>query len=792
MKLPFSLLKSFLQTELPIQTLAETLTLLGIEVDHIENEKPSFASVIVAEVKECSPHPSADKLQVTQVFDGKQTRQVVCGAPNCRAGLKVALASPGAVLLGKDGKIFRIEEAKLRGVVSQGMLCSADELTLPGSSEGILELPQDMELGTDLALTLWDPVFELSLTPNLGHCFSAYGIARELSAALQIPLHTPSVKIREQGNERVENNLSVQLETPHCQRYMGRWIENVKIEPSPFWMQQILLAAGMNPINNAVDIGNYILLKWGQPLHMFDADQIEGPLVITESSQSEKLLGLDGIERELPEGTLINRDSKKILAAVGIMGADNSAVSLNTRRIFIESAVFDPIRIRKSSRKMGLRTESSQHFEKGVDPIHCETALDEASYWLEELASGKVLQGKIDLQQGSLEPKKICCRVEKINRLLGIELSQTEMEGIFHRLKFKTRIHDQKIHVEVPLFRTDISEEIDLVEEIARIYGYNNIPKQSARCTTSKLGQDPIYLFENELRNASAALGLQEFLNADLISPKLAEWAKNFSQAQVKLLRTIHSKSEEYSILRPTLLPGLLSSAKHNLDRKNNSLSAFEIGRIYFLQEETPCEIPMISILLTGKKGPDHWSHKNREVDFYDLKGIVENLLSDLQIPSLLFRPSHHLSFHPGRQADLYFEQQRIGSLGEIHPSLLEKAGIEQRVLFAELNIQSLMPLQKKDRKMNPLPQFPSSERDWTVTLPLDTQIETLFSKIRTSKMALLESVELIDLYYPETSGQKNATFRFTYRDPYKTISFEEVEKAHHQLLEEIGSALTS
>jgi len=775
MKLPLSLLKSFLIADLSIQKIAETLTLLGIEVDHIFHEKPPFAKVVAADVTACAPHPNADRLQVAQVSDGQKTYQVVCGGTNCRAGIRVPFALPGAVLTGEDGKIFRIEETKLRGVLSSGMICSAEELHLSGGAPGtIMELPSDIEVGKDLVPLLWDPVLELSLTPNLGHCFSALGIARELSAALQIPLHHPHLSVSH-GKTKVQEKIDVSVEADLCKRYMGRWCDGVHIGPSPLWLQQLLLAAGMKPISNAVDLANYMLLKWGQPMHVFDGEKIEGNKIrVITTAAAGKFLGLDQVEREVPKGTLVIADGSQPLALAGIIGGAGSAVSNSTTQIFLECAVFDPLTIRKTARAISLRTESAQRFERGVDPVGCAAALEEACYWLTELTGGTLASGAIDLKQGSFAPKKVPYRTERINSLLGLKLSQSEIEGIFHRLGFKTNSNE----AEIPLFRSDISEEIDLVEEVARIYGYNHIPKNATRCTTSQLPHDPIYLFEKSVRTGCIQLGLQEFLNADLIGPALAHLFAT------PLLKTLHSKSEEYSLLRASLLPGLLQSAKHNFDHKTFSFGAFEIGRIHLAQEE----LTMVALLLTGNSSPSHWSGGgSRPYDFYDLKGALENLLTHLNLPTPSFSASDHILFHPGRQAHLSCGKVPLGFLGEVHPALLEKFDIKQPVLFAELHLETALSFQRKSPRMTPLSQFPASERDWTVSLPLDAEIASLFQKMHSFHTPLLAKVELIDLYYPEEAKQKNATFRFTYRDPLKTVSFEEVETAHHNLLAEIA-----
>ncbi len=789
MKLPYSMIKSLIQLDLPIAKISDTLTLLGIEVDAVLNEQPPFARVIVAEVTSSKRHPNGEKLQVAEITDGSQVYTVVCAAPNCRAGIKTAFATDGAILTDPDGKQRRIEKSAIRGVESMGMLCTGSELRISDESEGILELPDEMQPGQDLASLLWDPVFELSLTPNLGHCMSALGIARELSASLQKPVRRPKPELLENNQSPIEKKIKVSVEEPRlAPRYMCRLIEGVKIGPSPFWLKRQIELCGMKPISNAVDISNYIMLKYGQPLHAFDYRLLEGKsLTVGAAKTSLSFKGLDGLEREIPPGTILISDGAKPVAIAGILGSEESAVSSDTVDILLEAASFEPISIRIASKKMGLRTESSQRFEKGVDPVGLEEALDEACALILELCGGKLAKGKIDLKKNSFSSKELVCRTDRVNQILGSKLSFTEVEEIFHRLSFKTNpLANGDLLVSVPYYRFDISEEIDLIEEVARIYGYNNIEKSVPRCSTSQIPHDPAYLFDKEFRCRLLRLGLQEFLNCDLISPQMADLFKEMASPSVQMLQTIYSKSEEYSVLRTSLLPGLLQTVKRNIDQKNPDLSAFEIGRIHFLQRGNPVEIPMGAILMSGKTAPPHWNRKALDADFFDLKGLLEDLLHSLHLNDVSFQPGSHLSFHPGRQADIRMNGLSIGSLGEVHPALLEKFDIKQRVIYAELNLDLLVSHRKTQRRMSQLPQFPSSERDWTVPLDLKTPIEAVFQSVRSVQSPLLEQVELIDLYVPEASTKKNATFRFTYRDKMKTVSFEEVEAAHEGIIQTV------
>lgn len=788
MRLPLSLIKSWIQIDLPIATISETLTLLGIEVDGILNEQPPFAKVVVGEIVETRRHPNAEKLQIAQVNDGQEIATVVCAAQNCRPGLKTAFAKAGAVLTDADGKQRRIESGEIRGVESAGMLCSAAELRISEEGEGILELPPETETGRDLTSLLWDPIFELSLTPNLGHCLSALGIARELSAALQIPLHAKTPALLETRALRIEDQIDVSVRDEKiCPRYLCRLIKGVKIGPSPFWLKRQLEACGMKPIHNAVDIANYIMMKFGQPLHAFDYRKLEGKRIqVSQSSAPQSFKGLDGIERQIPEGTILISDAKKPVALAGILGSEESSVSSETQDLLIEAAFFDPMSIRIAAKKMGLRTESSLRFEKGVDPVAAEQALDWACQWILEICGGQLAQGKIDLKKQSFSPKEIPCRVERVNKILGSKLSFTEVAELLQRLGFKTHAEKNDLRVFVPLYRFDVNEEIDLIEEVARIYGYNKIEKGIPLCTTSQIPHDPVFLFEREFRDRLLRLGLQEFLNCDLISPQMAEHFKEIASPSVANLQTIYSKSEEYSILRTSLLPGLLQTAKRNIDQKNFSFSAFEIGRIHFLQQGKPVEFPMGALLLSGKSEPRHWSRKPSDADFFDLKGLVETLLDSLHLSDCSFSPSQHLSLHSGRQADIQKNGLVLGSLGEVHPMLLEKFGIKQRILFAELNMELLRTERPSHRQMAQLPQFPSSERDWTVSLEKNAPIDLLFKSIQAVRSPLLERVELIDLYTPE-EAKKNATFRFVYRDRMKTVSFEEVEAEHAKILKSLS-----
>lgn len=784
MKIPVSLLHSYIAFDEPLAVISEKLTLLGIEVDGIENEKPRFSKVIAAEVQSTEAHPSADHLTIAQVFDGSKEWTIVCGAKNCRKGLRVAFAPLGAKVLDDKGCERSIAEATLRGVVSKGMLCSAAELGIPGEEDHrIVELPSDIPLGQDLTSVLWDPVLELSLTPNLGHCMSALGVARELSAALNRPLKRNKIHLKEVFP--LEKKLKVKVQAPElCPRYLCRLIENVKIGPSPFWLKQTLLACGMRPINNVVDITNYIMLKTGQPLHAFDLDKIDGHISVQKATHAKTFTGLDGVQREIQPGALLITDSSRILALAGIMGGADSAVSEQTRSIAVEAALFDALSIRKTARNAKLSTESSQRFEKGIDWQNIPHVLDEACQMIMEICQGSA-SSAIDIQGQKFHFRETTLRARRVNQILGTHLNLSEIVDILHRLECQThKIDDDSVRVVIPSYRNDASEEIDLIEDVARIFGYNNIEKKTPVCSPSQIPFDPVYLFEREIRSRLVGQGLQEIITCNLIGPKLAQLLPDKNP-----LKVLHSKSEDTSILRSSLLPSHLEVVKTNLDQKNAALMGFEIGRVHFKIDKDPIEIPMIGLVFYGKIRPHHWDRKPSDLDFYDLKGSLETLFEGLSISTITFQSSKHPSFHPGRQADLIVQGgNRIGSLGEVHSDLLSALDIKQRVYFAEIDLDLLIKLPNLHIRYQAMPQFPSTERDWTLALPSDVPCEKLFVTIHSFHSPLFEKAQLIDLYIKE--NRHNATVRFTYRNSSKTISFEEAEDVHAKLVSYVQQKL--
>jgi phenylalanyl-tRNA synthetase beta chain len=782
MRLPLSFLRPFLKLKHSANVVSDALTLLGLEVDGILNEKPSFQHIVCGEILSVKPHPESQKLLLLEVTDGKKKYPIVCGDTQCKTGEKAAFAPHGALIL-SEGSWKTIAKTTVRGAPSEGMLCSAKDLGLSEDNDRVYILDSSTANGQDLTDLLWDPILEISLTPNLGHCQSALGIARELAAFWSLPITLPQFALKE-GNDAPK----VSIKNPeYCLKYTCRKIENVKVGPSPLWLKRKMEALGENSINNVVDATNLVMHEYGLPLHAFDLAKIKGQIHVKTMSEETPFTFLDGKERTYPKGSLFICDDEKPLALAGVMGGLDSAVSDETKDLLVESAYFDPLKIRKTSREMALRTESSQRFEKGIDPNALLLSLDAVCDLIVKLAGGKV--SKVgDAGKKEFPMRKIPCRLDRVEKMLGRKFSLSELENIFHRLGCKTESSSIELLVSLPTYRNDLSLEIDLIEEIARIYGYNNFEKRDSYFTTSSVPHHPLFLFEREIRQRLAAQGLTEILTSDLISPALASLLSD-KESQVEV---VHSKSEEHKVLRSALLPGLLQVVRHNLAHKNSEIRGFEIGRIHFKRAAKFEEETMGAVILTGSDAP-HWEKTDGQLDFFHIKGIIENLTKSQHLSSKVqFTTSSHPSFHPFRQASFSIGDTVLGVIGEIHPDLLEKMDIKQRVLYSEFNLSLLRAFIPADPKMKPLPIYPGSERDWTITLDEHAPIGEVLKKIQSYPSPLLQKIELIGLYKSEKLGahKKNATFRFFYRSPEKTLSYEEVEKEHARISEEVRAFL--
>lgn len=795
MKIPLSWLKEFIDFSLTHEELEHRLTMAGLEVDGIEEAALPFKGIIVGKVLETSPHPEADKLTVATVSDGQESFQVVCGAPNCKPGLITAFAKTGARLALDEEKPFKIKKSKLRGVESFGMLCSEAELGLAEESDSIIALPEDSTIGQDLHELFGETILEVSFTPNLGHCWSVLGVARELAAITKQTLHTPEFKLVEAKDLLVDDFAKVQVDnTDDCLRYTCRVIRDLKVGPSPQWLQQRLAHSGIRSINNVVDVTNYVLLEYGHPLHAFDYDKLDAQRIIVRNAKDgEEFQTLDNLKHRLKPHHLLICDASKPVALAGVMGGLNSEVSDQTKHVLLESAYFAPTSVRKTSKELSCQTEASKHFERGSDPHNVVRALNRAASLLHELAEGKVCKGFIDIKQDTFKPKTMTCRYQRINTLIGIQLAVSEVEEIFERLEFQPAFDGKDTFtLTVPTYRNDLYGEVDLIEEIARIYGYDNIKLRPSRYRSSTLPHAPIYLFENRVRERLLAKGLQECISCDLISPTLVDIVADKPIPRDSIVSVLNPTSAEQSILRPSLLPGFLQMLKHNIAHQNHHVSAFEIGRIHLKDGAQYKERSMAAIVMMGQQRQQHWERKPHDVDFFDLKGLLEELTDLFGVQNLQFKKSDNSTLHPGRQASLVVDGQTLGVVGELAPSVLRQFNINKRVIFAELDLHDLHEHSAGTRQMKELNVFPCSERDWTITMDASIPMEKIFSLIEEIPSKLLQKVTLLDIYESEKLGEglRNITLRFEYRDKKKTVSQESVDAEHKRISEKVSESL--
>ncbi|KIC76881.1 Phenylalanine--tRNA ligase beta subunit [Neochlamydia sp. TUME1] len=789
MKISLNWLREYISIDLPPLEIAKALTSAGLEVEKIETLGEGFEGVVVAEVLTVEKHPEADRLCVAQVTDGQETYQVVCGASNCRPGIKTALARVGASLTDDSGKRFKIKKSKLRGIESSGMLCGADELGLGDQEhEGIIELEDHLPVGTDLAILMSDTLFEIGLTPNLGHCSSVIGVARELAAVLELPLVLPVISFSEDPSLHTAELIKVAVQDKEkCLRYACRVIRDVKVSPSPDWLKKRLKASGIRSINNIVDITNYVFLECGQPLHAFDYDKIsEHTIVVRTAKEGEIFTTLDEKNRLLSAEDLLIADKEKGIALAGIMGGSNSEVTLSTQHILLEAAYFERKSIRKTSKRLGLQTDSSKRFEKGADPHAVLWALNRAAMLIQQLTLGKVAQGPLDIKEQVFAEKLVGCRLSKINGLLGTHLAVSEVETIFKRLSFiYTWDGQDNFCVTVPTYRVDVLSEVDLIEEVARIYGYDNISRSQPMYKNATIPHAPLFLFERAIKERLIGEGLQEFITCDLIGASILD-TLNLQTNALETIKVLNPISVEQSTLRTSLLPGLLQLVKYNAAHQNHDIAGFEIGRIHYKEGEQYKDQSVIGIVLAGKASSQTWTTKEREFDFYDLKGMIENMLKELRVFNVSFKPNDLKTFHSGRQVAIFVDSLEIGSMGEIHPSICRRLDVQQRIYFAELNVYDLFSVRQENYVMKDIPIYPGSQRDWTVTVKEEISFQHILDLVPLSSK-LLKSVKLLDIYRSEKlgTGLKNMTFRFLYRDDQKTLSQEEVDNEHACVLQE-------
>jgi phenylalanyl-tRNA synthetase beta chain len=636
------------------------------------------------------------------------------------------------------------------------------------------------------------PVLEIGLTPNLNRCASVFGVARELAAVTGRPLHLPSPEGLQEVEQETRNAISVRVEQPElCPLYTCRVVRGVRVGPSPDWLVERLRDAGLKSVNNVVDVTQWVLWEWGHPLHVFDLNTLAGKtLVVRLARPEESLVTLDEQERRLGGEMLIVADQERPAAVAGILGGFESGVDGETTDVVIEAAYFAPTSIRRTARRLGVSTEASKRFERGVDPTGALQACDLAAGLIHKVAGGSILRGRLEVHAGPVPVKTLRLRRERTNGLLGTQLSLGEVEELLKRLDFKTRAEGDELQVQVPSYRNDVVEEVDLIEEVARLHGYNHIEPAQPSYRNSGLDADPLWLFERRLRAGLLAEGLQEWITCDLISEQESRDAADAPFDPRGLVQLRNPQSVETAVLRPTLLPGLLRLAALNRAQQWSDLAGFEIGKVHLREETQPKIRPVVGLLLTGNSSPPMWAGPIRSWDFFDLKGVIENLLERLRLHESRWEASDLAPLHPGRQATIWISGRRIGVAGQVAPAVARRWELERRLYYAELDLQQLMELAPAATRMAPLSLYPASERDWTLTLPAKTPAGLVEEALRNLAPPLLEQTQLIGLYQPEGAATKNVTFRLRYRDAHCTLSHEEVERVHTGLVESVSSWL--
>lgn len=771
--------------------LAEKITKSGIEVEGVEVLNEGIKGVVIGHVLEREQHPNADKLSKCLVDIGaEQPVQIICGAPNVAQGQKVAVATVGAVLPGN----FKIKKAKLRGEESNGMICSLTELGMEGKivpkeySEGIFVFPAETEVGVDALAQLNrdDEVLELSLTPNRADCLSMLGVAYEVAAILGREVKFPETDL-EATNEKAADYVKINVEAKEDNPlYVAKIIKNVKIGPSPLWMQTRLMNAGIRPHNNVVDITNYILLEYGQPLHAFDYDRLGSKeILVRRAVDGEKFVTLDDVERTLTADHLVITNGTEPVALAGVMGGANSEVTSDTTTVLLEAAYFNGQTVRKASKDHGLRSEASARFEKGVDPNRVRAAGERAAYLMAKYAGGQVLEGTSEVDTLTVEPAVVSITLEKINRVLGTDLQMNDVKEIFDRLQFPVSIEQDTITVTAPTRRGDIKIEEDLVEEVARLYGYDDIPKTLPIGSTTPGKLSSYQKKRRVVRQYLEGAGLYQAVTYSLTSE---EKAAQYAMEKRNPIRLAMPMSEERSVLRLSILPQLLEVLKYNSARQNDSLAVYETGAVFLSngEETLPVENEHLAGAVTGLWHSHSWQGEKKAVDFYVVKGILEGMFAKLGLEDrIVYVQAQVEGMHPGRTAEIKLDGVSVGFVGQVHPTVQKELDLKDTYVF-ELSLQSVLQEETAPLQYNSIPRFPTITRDIALVVNRETVSGTLKEIILSTGAPLLQEAVVFDLYEGERmeEGKKSIAFSLKYLDPERTLTDEEVTKVHERVLE--------
>ncbi len=794
MKVSLNWLKTYIPFDIDASDLAEDLTMAGLEVEALYNRFEYLDGIVTGRVADIQPHPKADKLKICRVDIGTKTVSVVCGAPNVAIDHKYPCALPGTRLPGG----LTVEKTKIRNVDSEGMLCSEAELRLGDDHSGLMKLDSGTSEGTPIgqALGISDIVFEIGLTPNRPDCLSFIGVAREVSALTGKPLNLPETAPPKNSGQ-INEFTSITIKNPQlCPRYTARLLTDVKVAPSPFWLQDRLLSIGLKPINNIVDITNYIMMETGQPLHAFDFDRLaKHRIVVQTANPGDPFTTLDGKEHKLTDDTLMICDAEKPVAVAGVMGGENSEISDSTARVLIESACFNPVSIRKTAKRLGVNSDASHRFERGVDPEGTVYALERAACLMAEVSGATIISGVIDEHPIPSEPQPIELNTSKTNLHLGTALTQAEMQRFLESVGFSvTPLDPENLSVVAPTFRVDVSRPEDLMEEVARLWGYNNIVTTFPKTSTQSRVPERTLSLKEIIKDQMAGFGFAEAINYSFTSKASCDRLRLPAAAERRrMLDVLNPLSEEQAVMRTSLIPGLLEAMGKNLSHQVKNLRLFEVGKIFLSkgQDQLPEEVETLSALWTGLRTPTTWQIQPEACDFYDLKGVVESLLASLYLDNSSFSTLPAEACHytrVGHSARIQIGATDIGRIGEVHPQVLETYDLKQTAFIFEINLDRLIPLIPEVKMFSAIPKFPAVSRD--VTLILDNFILAgdIVNSIRKLDESLLENVHIFDLYSgdPIPKGKKSISMRLTYRSATETLSDQAVNRIHGHITDHL------
>ena len=802
MKVSLSWLRDYIDIDMDVAELAEALTMAGLEVEALTDRYSYLEGVVVGRIVEMGPHPDADTLSVCRVDIGSDTKAIVCGASNIKKGHLVPVALPGVQFLSGE----KIETSHIRGQLSEGMLCSEAELAIGTDRSGILLLPENETPGRDIttALNLSDTVIEFDLTPNRSDCLSIMGVAREVAAIVKAPLRYPDV-IVPAGKTPIRKLTSVTIDAPDaCPRYAARLVSGIKIAPSPFWLQDKLHSIGLRAINNVVDVTNFVMMEMGQPLHAFDFDRLaENRIVVKKAKKGDTFVTLDGVDRKLPAEALMICDGKGPVAVGGIMGGLDSEIEEDTTQVLIESAYFNPVSIRRTAKGLGLSTESSHRFERGVDPEGTIRALDRATQLIADLAGGEVADGAIDAHPNPTPHTTISLSIDRTNRLLGTAFTREDISSYLTSIELEVKPLDGKgdmLEVAPPTFRVDLKRPEDLMEEVARLSGYNHIPTTHPVSQVVAKGMTKTHQAREAARQVLAGWGFSEIITYSFIGDDACDkLLLSNDDPRRQTVSILNPLTEDQNVMRTSLLPGLLVTMLKNSTQRNENLKIYELGKVFFKnsQQELPDEVEMISGLWTGARCDQSWHAKKESVDFYDVKGAVEGLCEGLNFNNVRFqapKKGEHPYLRPGHTAQIFAGDALVGVVGEIEKKVLAHFELKQKAFCFDLDFDRLVDLMVEEKSAKPISRFPATTRDVALIVDEAVEAQNVLDFIQGRDQKLIARVEIFDIYkgVPIPEGEKSMALKFTYRSFERNLTDSEVNSIHETIIQETLKAFNA